>query len=506
VNSWPPAYLTPVSPEAIKRGDGEYAIEFTEAFGSIGKDGIAGLAGEALTLRDWQKELIRHVYARDEDGGLQFRTALIGMPRKNGKSALSSAAFGLYSLIAEGIQGGEVYSVAAEKEQARIVFGEAKRMVETSELSELCTLYRDAIFVPSTNSVYRVVSAESYSKEGLNPTRIIFDEAHAHKDRTLFDVFSLAMGNRGKLGQLIAITTAGQKTDMTGQDSIAYSLYQYGKRVASGEIEDPSLFMAWWAAPDEADHRDVEVWRRANPGFNDLVSKDDFESAVRRTPEPEFRTKRLNQWVSSMNAWLPNGAWQPLIQERELLPDDDIIIGFDGSFNGDCTSLVGCTIPKEDEKPYLFMIKTWEKQPEDTDDWRVNTQEVEDMIIQFCSTHNVKEIACDPYRWQRSMDAMAEMGLPVIEFPSTSPSRMVSACAKFYTSVTEQTMIHDGNPLLERHLTNAVVKTDRIGPRIVKDNRGSPRKIDAAVAAVIAFDRATVGRVEDEQLVPQFFI
>jgi phage terminase large subunit-like protein len=67
-------------------------------------------------------------------------------------------------------------------------------------------------------------------------------------------------------------------------------------------------------------------------------------------------------------------------------------------------------------------------------------------------------------------------------------------------------MIHDGDPLLERHLTNAVVKTDRIGPRIVKDNRGSPRKIDAAVAAVIAFDRATVGRVESEQLVPQFFI
>jgi phage terminase large subunit-like protein len=67
-------------------------------------------------------------------------------------------------------------------------------------------------------------------------------------------------------------------------------------------------------------------------------------------------------------------------------------------------------------------------------------------------------------------------------------------------------MIHDGDALLERHLTNAVVKTDRIGPRIVKDNRSSPRKIDAAVAAVIAFDRATVGRVESEQLVPQFFI
>jgi phage terminase large subunit-like protein len=505
VSSWPPAWLTPVSDEAIEAGDGEYAIEFAEAFGTIGKDGIAGRVGESLVLRPWQKELVRRVFARDPDGGLTARVALVGTPRKSGKSALAST-LALYSLIAEGIEGGEVVVAAAEKEQARIIFGEAKRMVEASELSEICTLYRDAIFVPSTNSVMKVLSAEAYSKEGLNVSRAIVDEIHAHKNRELFDVLSLSMGNRGKLAQLLAVTTAGQKTDMTGQDSIAYSLYQYGKRVATGEVVDPTFFMSWWEAPPEADHRDPEVWKVANPGYDDLVSADDFESAVKRTPEPEFRTKRLNQWVSSMNAWLPNGTWQPLADKRELQPDDDIIIGFDGSFNGDCTSLVGCTIPKEDEKPYLFMIHTWEKQPEDTDDWRVNTQEVEDKIIQFCSTHNVKEIACDPYRWQRSMDAMLEMGLPVIEFPSTSPSRMVSACGKFYTSVTEQTLIHDGDPLLERHLSNAVVKIDRIGPRIVKDNRGSPRKIDAAVAAVIAFDRATVGRVESEQLVPQFFI
>ena len=505
MSSWPPAWLTPVSDEAIKAGDGEYAIDFAEAFGTIGKDGIAGRVGDSLVLRPWQKELVRRIFARDADGGLTARVALVGTPRKSGKSALAST-LALYSLIAEGIEGGEVVVAAAEKEQARIIFGEAKRMVEASELSELCTLYRDAIFVPSTNSVMKVLSAEAYSKEGLNVSRAIVDEIHAHKNRELFDVLSLSMGNRGKLAQLLAVTTAGQKTDMTGQDSIAYSLYQYGKRVSTGEVVDPTFFMSWWEAPPEADHRDPEMWKVANPGYDDLVSADDFESAVKRTPEPEFRTKRLNQWVSSMNAWLPNGAWQPLAEQRELLPDEDIIIGFDGSFNGDCTSLMGCTIPKDDEKPYLFMIKTWEKQPEDTDDWRVNTQEVEDVIIQFCSTHNVKEIACDPYRWQRSMDAMAEMGLPVIEFPSTSPSRMVSACAKFYTAVTEQTMIHDGDALLERHLTNAVVKTDRIGPRIVKDNRSSPRKIDAAVAAVIAFDRATVGRVESEQLVPQFFI
>jgi phage terminase large subunit-like protein len=228
VHSWPPAWLTPVSDEAIARGDGLYASEFAELFGSIGKDGIAGKAGEPLLMRPWQTKLLEHLYARDVNGGLLAQTALLGLPRKNGKSALSSAAIGLYSLIAEGINGGEVIAVAAEKEQARIVFGEAKRMIESSELASMVTLYKDSIYVPATQSVFRVVSAEAYSKEGLNPSRVIMDELHAHKNRELFDVFSLAMGNRGKIGQLVAISTAGVKSDMTGRDSVCYSLYQYG--------------------------------------------------------------------------------------------------------------------------------------------------------------------------------------------------------------------------------------------------------------------------------------
>jgi phage terminase large subunit-like protein len=504
-SSWPPRWLTPVPENEIEAGDGEYAIEFAEAFGTIGKDGIAGKTGQALRLRHWQKELVRRIFARDENGGLRAQVALVGTPRKSGKSALAST-LALYSLIAEGIEGGEVVVAAAEKEQARIIFGEAKRMVEASELSEMCTLYRDAIFVPSTNSVMKVLSAEAYSKEGLNVSRAIVDEIHAHKNRELFDVLSLSMGNRGKLAQLLAVTTAGQKTDMTGQDSIAYSLYQYGKRVSTGEVVDPTFFMSWWEAEPEADHRLESTWESANPGYNDLVSKDDFASAVNRTPEPEFRTKRLNQWVSSLNAWLPTGKWEQLDQDIQLDPDQPVIVGFDGSFNGDCTALTYCTIPQDDEIPHVGLIRVWEKQPEDTDDWRVSTSEVEDEIIQFCQKYNVKEIACDPFRWQRTMEAMQELGLPVVEYNSSSPSRMVPACSKFYTAVTESNISHDGNPTLSRHLTNAVIKVDRIGPRIVKEHRGSPRKIDAAVAAVIAFDRATVGRVESEELTPQFFI
>jgi phage terminase large subunit-like protein len=499
---WPPQWLTPVPTDAIQNGEGELVIDFAEAFGVITKDSIAGKAGTPLHLRDWQKDLMRHVFATDGTG-YRHRINLIGMPRKNGKSALGSV-FGLYSLIL-GAKGAEVYSVAAEKEQARIVFADAKRMIEASpELTELTKLYRDAIELPATGSVYRVLSAEAYSKEGLNPSATIFDELHAQPTRELFDVMSLAMGARGNLSTLIAITTAGVKTDTTGKDSIAYTLYQYGQKVARQEVNDPTFFMAWWEAPQESDHRNPETWQQANPGFGDICDADDFASAVMRTPEPEFRTKRCNQWVSSAVSWLPTGSWESCQSELDL-EGKDYVIGFDGSFSGDSTVLVGATI---EEEPQVFMIKAWEKDPQIHDDtWRVDIMEVENTIRQFVRDNpGVKEIACDPYRWQRSMEILADEGYPIVEYPSTNARRMVPACAKFFDAVVEKRLKHDGDPLLARHLSNAVVKVDNLGPRIVKENRASSRRIDAAVAAVIAVDRCLAGRIEEEPLVPQFFV
>ena len=498
---WPPQWLTPVPQSELDNGEGEVAADFAETFGIITKDSIAGKTGSPLELRDWQRELMRHVFAGD-DNGYRHRISLIGMPRKNGKSALGSV-FGLYSLIL-GARGAEVYSVAAEKEQARIVFADAKRMVEASpELSAITKLYRDAIELPKAGSVYRVLSAEAFSKEGLNPSATIFDELHAQPNRELFDVMSLAMGARGRLATLIAITTAGVKTDTTGQDSIAYSLYQYGQKVARGEIDDPTFFMAWWEAPGEADHRLRETWQLANPGFDDICSAEDFESAVRRTPEPEFRTKRCNQWVSSAISWLPTGSWDSCTGETSI-EGKDYVLGLDGSFSGDATIVTYATI---EDIPQVGIVGAWEKDVQIHDDtWRVDVLEVEETIRQFVKANpNVKEIACDPYRWTRTMQVLMDEGYPIVEYPSTNARRMVPACAKFYDAVVDQKMIHDGNPLLARHLSNAVVKVDNLGPRIVKENRASQRRIDAAVAAVLAFDRATASRIEEEPLVPQFF-
>jgi len=486
--------------QIVKGREMEPVATFIEGFGRITKDSVAGKAGSPLMLRGWQKNLVEHLFAWDDDG-LRNRVSLVGMPRKNGKSAIGSA-IGLYSLIL-GPRGAEVYSVAAEKEQARIVFQDAKRTVEASpELSAITKLYRDAIELPSFNSVYRVLSAESVTKEGLSPTTVIFDELHAQPDRELFDVFSLAMGARGKLATLIAITTAGVRSDRHGKDSIAYSLYNYGKRIASGEEKDDAFFMAWWES--EADHRLRETWDDANPGFGDLNAESDFESALRRTPEAEFRIKRCNQWVSSVETWLPVGAWETCAGEVELKPEDEIVLGFDGSYNGDASVIVGAVVPETAEDPIkVFLVKAWEKDLErDPDDWRVDIGDVEATIMDFCQTHNVREIACDPFRWQRSMEVLENRGLPVVAFPQ-SPQRMIKACAIFFDAVAEKRLVHDNDALLTRHVNNTAIKLTPAGPHVKKENPNSPRKIDAAVAAILCVDRASSGKME--AVVPEFY-
>ncbi len=504
---WPPAWLTPVDEEAIARGDGDFVIRFAEAFGTITKDSVAGRAGEPLILRDWQKEIIKRVFARDEDGGLTHRVSLIGIARKNGKSALGSLITAT-ALMDVKTQGAEIYSVAADRQQARIVFEDTKRMIQGSELAEYVKVYRDAILVPSTNNVYRVLSADAPRHEGLSPTMVLFDELHAQPNRELFDVMSLAQGARGKNATLIAITTAGVKTEsQTGNDSIAYSLYQYGQKVARGEIEDKTFFMAWYEAAQEADYRIEETWKQANPGFDDICAASDFESAVKRTPESEFRTKRCNQWVSSQSSWLPQGAWDELSGDFEISADEDYILGFDGSYANDSTAICVVTIPKDDELPKVKLIKTWEKNfGVDDDSWRVPIDEVKQEIIRYVQEYpKVREIACDPFRWQAMMQELQEMGFPIVEYKTNLLNLMIPATQKIFEAVTEKKLVHDGNPALARHIENCVVKTDHRGPRITKESPTSKRKIDNAVAFVIAFDRATAGKLE-EPLVPQFFV
>jgi phage terminase large subunit-like protein len=480
--------LTPVPPADLERSLGDITSEVIEGLCIVTKDTFAGPAGNLIHLRDWQRTLNRHAFAIRPDGRLRHRVALIGEPRKNGKSALGSG-YALDGLLFGGI-GAEVYSCAADKEQARIVFGVTKRIVELSpDLQETITSYRDALEVKETGSIYRCLSSEAFTKEGLNPTRVIFDELHAQPNDELWNVMALATAARVN-PLIIAITTAGVITDSLGHDTVCYRLWQHGCAIARGEVEDDSFFMAWWAADSEADPREPATWASANPGYGDLIDPDDFDSACRRTPENEFRTKRLNQWVSSISAWLPLASWTECTAEGVTISEDDrVVLGFDGSYNGDTTALVVVTVPAEDDVPYLDVAGLWEKPVDAGPEWRVPIADVEETIRQCCQRWNVQEIAADPARWARSLDLLEEQGLPVVAFPQ-SPERMRPATDRFYQAVVSHSLTHSGDKTLASHVGNAVLKTDSRGSRIVKQTKTSSRKIDLAVAAIMALDRA----------------
>jgi len=489
IQSWPPRWMTPVDLADRKRGDGPLYSEFAEAVCRVTKDSVAAPAGELLHLRDWQKELLNHALARRADGRFKHRVALIGMARKNGKSALA-ASMGLSALTLGG-NGSEIYSCAADRDQARIVFGTAKRMVELDpELSSMFTLYRDVIEYKDKGSVYRVLSAEAYTKEGLNPSPIvIFDEVHAQPNRELWDVMSLAGGARSD-SLLLGITTAGVKTQANGQDSLGYSLYQYGQKLVKGELVDPSFFFAWWEPQNpEADHRDKQLWIESNPGFADIVDAEDFESAVLRTPEAEFRTKRTNCFVSTATAWLPTGSWEALIDtERTPEQGEEVILAFDGAFSNDSTALIAWLLGGD--KPHLMVVGIWER-PEDAEQgWHVPVAEVEQTIIDTFRNSNfqTKEIVFDPARWQRTFMVLDEQGMPVVSYPN-SAERMVPATQKFYEAVVNKSFTHDGDERMARHITNCVTKQSSRGVMVAKAS--SKRKVDAAVAAIFGYDRAT---------------
>lgn len=485
-----PRWLTHVTPAEMRRSDGDLYTAIINSTCRITKDSIAGGVGDLLVMRPWQEQLLKRIFARRANGMLRHRTALVGVPRKNGKSELA-AGIAVGGMLL-GPQGGEIYSCAGDREQASIIFKTAKRMIEMDpHLSEVIRTYRNVIEVPATGTTYRALSAEAYTKEGLNPSLVLFDELHVQPNRELWNVMSLAMGARPE-PLMIAITTAGVRTDRTGQDSICYSLYQHGVQVASKQLDDPTFFMAWWEpkAGVEAPHDDPRTWREANPGYDDLVGEADFRSVVTRTEQNEFRIKRTNQWVASGKVWLPHGAWDKAA-DTERYPGGPpegtkVCIGLDGSKTSDSTAVIGVTV---EERPHIFVLGIFEKDPHDPA-WQVPREEVKNIFRTARARWDVVEEPWDPYLWQDAAQELRDEGHLVEDYPQ-SAERMGKATQGFYERVTLGGLTHDGDPTLARHVRDAVPKPTSQGfQRIVKENPDSPRRIDGAVCSIFTLDRA----------------
>jgi len=242
-----------------------------------------------------------------------------------------------------------------------------------------------------------------------------------------------------------------------------------------------------WSVPDDADIDDPEVWWQFMPALGWTIQPPAVAHARQSMSDGEFRRSFGNQWVDAAEAWLPPGAWAATVEGRPILKGAEVVLGFDGSFNNDSTALV---VIERGDKPHIDVAACWER-PETADDsWRVPILDVEAAIREACRTWQVREIVCDPFRWARTFQVLEDDGLPVVEFPQ-SPARMVPATQRFYEAVVNKTVTHSGDARLARHMSNCVLKTDQRGARLSKDTKNSPRKIDLAVAAVMAFDRAS---------------
>jgi phage terminase large subunit-like protein len=457
-----------------------------ETYCRVTKESVGGKAGSLLVLRQWQRELVNAIYTLRPDGTLQYRRGIIGVARKNTKSTLG-AGLALATLVL-GAPGTEVYSCAGDKDQARIVFNTAKAMIEIDpELKQMIHPYKDTLEVIQTGSIYRALSAEAYLKEGLNPNLVIFDEVHVQPNDELWNTMSLAMGSRIE-PLMLGITTAGVRADRFGMDTLCYRMYKNGVRIAKGEVEDPFFFFAWWEPllGAEADHRDPKVWAEANPGLGDLVAIEDFQAALLQTQESEFRTKRTNIFVAGSTAWLPYGAWAECETADDLHEGDPVVLGFDGSYNNDSTAIVAARIGV---RPFVKTIKVWEKKDSDDQDWKVPIEEVEAWIISTCQRYKVRSIVADPARWEKSLQMLHDRGFPIFEFPQ-SPERMIPATQRFYEAVINKLITHGSDEVLMRHLNNCVPKLTERGVRIVKQQKGSEAKIDAAVALIMAYNEA----------------
>ena len=455
-------------------------------------------------LRPWQKQALREIYARRKDGRRRHRLAIYSTARKNGKSSIA-AGIALAALTIEQ-EGGQIISAAADRDQAKLIFNYAKEMVSLDPtLSEEIKVYAHVLEHKASKSIYRAISSEAYTKEGLNPTLVIADELHAFPTRELYDVLQNAFGARRDPLMLVT-TTAGVMSTRTEEESVLYELYQYGQRVIRGEMDDPSLYMAWWGAEEESDHTDEKVWAMGNPGLGDIVDLDDLRHKVRTQPESEFRIKRTNLFVPTEAFWLPDGAWDacegPVTLDRKL----PICVGIDIALNNDASAVV---ISQRQGDRVAVIARVWQNPHHSNTvafaEWRMPLDEIVGYLRELRRLYPAPAVRVDGIsqpgpayvydKWGLASTELAleaERGYSLIPVPQQG-GWMVEASRRFYEAVMEQRVLHDPadeyDATLSAHLRHVVPRqVGESGWRLEKPTRS--KKIDAAVAVVMSVSQA----------------
>lgn len=443
------------------------------------------VAGQPMTFEPWMiANCINPIFERGEDGKRRFNVAYIQLAKGNMKSTLG-AALAIFMLVVEGAntKGFQVWAIAASKDQAKVVFNNAKAMVEASpRLLDFITVQRDSLYIASTRAIFRVSSSDAPKKHGVRPNVVICDELHAHEDGLLYEAFLSAMITATE-GLMVVITNPGADE----RNSKCGEVYRLGK---SGE--DPAMY--FWAP--ESDPDDESTWKRANPASYITIAK--LRAQKRRMPPFAFARWHCNVWTRGIKQWLAAGAWDACEGGAKLIDGETVIIGIDMARRYDSAAMV-IVAPRGGK--FVVQAETWaiwddpSKPPPNVhhviEGDSIPFNIIFDRIRELCSQFNVVECPYDPWRIpDKTAEELEAEGLPMVRFDQNI-TRMGPASNGLFKAVSGREIVHDGDPVLAGHISAAGVSDyggDR-GWKLTHDK--ATDYMDAAIALAIAVDRAS---------------
>lgn len=480
-------------------------------------------AGKRFWLLPWQEQLIRDIFGIVKpDGYRQFRTAFVEICKKVGKSELA-AAVALYLLYADNEPSAEVYGAAADRQQASIVFDVARQMVEMSpallKRSKLMTATKRIVNY-GNSGYYQVLSAEVGGKHGFSVSGLVFDEIHTQPNRQLYDVLTKGSSDARQNPLHFIITTAG-----TDRHSIAYELHTKAVDILEGRRVDPTFYPVVYGLKDDEDWEDEANWYKVNPSLGYTVDIERLRDAYREAKqnpadEVTFKWLRLNMWVSSTVAWIPDAIFMKGNEEIDLaaLEGRDCYGGLDLSSTGDITALVLMFPPRDEDEKYILLPFFWV--PEETIPQRVKAASVpydiwerqgyllstegnvihydfiEKFINDLAEKYHIVEIAVDRWNATQMIQNLEGDGFTMVPFGQGFAS-MSGPTKDFYRLLMEGQIIHGGHPVLRWMAGNVVVDTDPAG-NIKVTKAKSKEKIDGIVAAIMALDRCIRNQMEPQ--------